>query len=170
MNDSRSDSHIQNVEVPQTGANHLPRRVLFRFQRRAGCSGPEKGPAALADCSPPTQYDPRIKLDLMRSGRRLGVRYRRFIGGKLALTGFVEEPRGPADHDTDGTGKIEEYRRFKPVGIPKARLERMARLTASIRFSKTSNRGGGRDRAERPARPCAGGTDVWAGKGDITRV
>ena len=35
MNDSRSDSHIQNVEVPQTGAIISRGEYLFRFQRRA---------------------------------------------------------------------------------------------------------------------------------------
>ncbi len=45
----------------------------------------------------PSQYDPRIELVLMRSERRLGVEYRRFILGKLALVGFVTEEPPPSD-------------------------------------------------------------------------
>ncbi len=74
-----------------------------------------------------TQYDPRIEMVLMRSGHRLGAEYRRFIQGKLALTGFVEEP-WPSDHDPHRAGEIEEFHEFNPVGVPTARLERMAQF------------------------------------------
>ena len=88
--------------------------------------GTQSGPATLTERWPPAQYDPRIEFILMRSKRRLGVEYRRFIGGKLTLTGFVKEPL-PAGDDGD-TGESGEYRKFNPVDIPEARLERMARL------------------------------------------
>ncbi len=68
----------------------------------------------------------------MRSAHRLGVEYRRFIGGKLALIGFLEEQYaeepGPSDYDPHRTGEIEEFHEFNPVGVPTARLERMAQF------------------------------------------
>ncbi len=92
MNDCSSDSQIQTVEVPQTGA--IISRSVYYYDREGNrlgprCSASRSGPAARAVRSPHGQYDPRIEFILMRSGRRLGVEYRRFVNGKLALIGFV---------------------------------------------------------------------------------
>ncbi len=60
------------------------------------------------------------------------MEYRRFIGGKLALIGFLEEQYaeepGPSDYDPHRAGEIEEFHEFNPVGVPKARLEQMAQF------------------------------------------
>ena len=130
MNDSKSDSHIQTFKVLQTGA--IISSSVHYYDREGNRLAPRRstsrsGPAARAVRSPHGQYDPRIEFILMRSGRRLGVEYRRFIGGKLALTGFVEEP-GPSDYDPHRAGEIEEFHEFNPVGVPKARLEQMAQF------------------------------------------
>ncbi len=74
------------------------------------------------------QYDPRIELVLMRSERRLGVEYRRFILGKLALVGFVTEEPPPSDDAVEAAGENEEFHECDPLGLPKARLERMAKI------------------------------------------
>ena len=84
---------------------------------------------------PHGKYDPRIEFVLMRNGRRLGVEYRRFIQGKLALTGFVEEPGDPAHDGKTAAGG--EFRRCGARGIAKARLRRIARLALEAAAENT---------------------------------
>jgi hypothetical protein len=72
------------------------------------------------------KYDPRVEFVLMRNGRRLGLEYHRFIEGKLALIGFVEEP-GACANDFEGM-EDGEYVEFDARGVPEARLRRIARL------------------------------------------
>ena len=144
MNDCSSDSQIQTVEVPQTGA--IISRSVYYYDREGNrlgprCSASRSGPAARAVRSPHGQYDPRIEFILMRSGRRLGVEYRRFVNGKLALIGFVEEP-GPSDYDPHRAGEIEEFHEFNPVGVPKARF-RAWQGSRSRRFLEAIERIGG---------------------------
>jgi len=150
MDDSDLDSNVESVEVPyggpiialaEYGYDSKGERIGVRRFRVPPLSAFGPLPARPSPPAPlpegegsleESQYDPRIEFILMRSGRRLGVEYRRFINGKLALKGFVKEQYvdelGPSDGDAEGAGESGEYRNFNPVDIPEARLERMARL------------------------------------------
>ena len=80
--------------------------------------------------------DGRIEFDLMHDGRRLGVRFRRFVRGKLAISGFVDEDASPR------CGRIEPagFRACDAAGFAEARLRRMARLALEA-VAEASQRG-----------------------------
>ena len=83
------------------------------------------------------KYDSRVELVLMRSGSRLGVEYRRFIQGKLALKGFVAEEPWPTGYGEEPAGDDDVFRPFDPVGIPEPACGVCGANCGSIRFSNS---------------------------------
>ena len=71
-----------------------------------------------------TDDDGRIEFVLMHDGRRLGVRFRRFVRGKLAVSGFVDEEASPRCGEREPAG----FRECDAAGFAEARLRRMARV------------------------------------------